>query len=68
MSEHPEPSATTLRLAALVKRSADLGEEMKRTSAKMQALTDQLARESNRAKRQAEEAKRGHSSSVPKVR
>jgi hypothetical protein len=45
------------RLRALVQRSADLAKEMKITSEKMEALTQQMAREAERAKTQADAAK-----------
>jgi hypothetical protein len=45
------------RLRALVQRSADLAKEMKVTSEKMEALTQQMAREAERAKTQADAAK-----------
>jgi hypothetical protein len=56
-SSVPAPSEAAARLAAMVKRSAELAQEMKKTSEKMQALTDQMAREVERAKAQADNAK-----------
>jgi hypothetical protein len=59
MSDSPNvPSESAARLAALVKRSAELAGAMKLTSEKMQSLTEQLARESERAKSQADNAKK----------
>jgi hypothetical protein len=50
-------SETATRLAALVKRSAELAVEMKETSEKMQALTEQMAKESERRNTHATDAK-----------
>jgi hypothetical protein len=57
MSE-PVPSVSAARLAALVKRSAELAKELKLTSEKMQQLTDSLAKELLQAKDRAEAAKK----------
>ena len=53
----PEPSKAAARLAALVKRSAELAVEMKQTSDKMQALTDEMARETKQRNTHAADAK-----------
>lgn len=45
-----EPSASTQRLAALIQRSAELGEEMRKTADKMKTLTEQMAKEAETAK------------------
>jgi hypothetical protein len=51
------PSEAAARLAALIKRSAELATEMKATSEKMQALTEQMARETEQRNTHAADAK-----------
>jgi hypothetical protein len=51
------PSESAARLAALIKRSAELAAEMKVTSEKMQALTEQMARETEQRNTHAANAK-----------
>ena len=58
MSDEKPQSATAARLAELIERTAKRGKELQATSDKMQALTEQLAKEAKTAEKVAHKARR----------